>query len=145
MGSDGILVSQKKRLYCDIDRCYNFEDNRPGIWKDVKCFRESEPGISVQELIKIAEYNRDHPDEVLGRYNDYRTQKGLTFLRTLDKDDIIRLVPDDGMGDEYMDIHYGKGWDETEEDWVEMNDYSHSEYKEWDEYSIKQWKKEQNI
>ncbi len=134
MGSDGKLVSQRKRLYCDIDRCYNFEDNRPGIWKDVRCHNGDEPGLSAQEMIAIGEYNRDHPDKICGRYNDYQTQKGLMFLRTLDSDDIVRLVPDDGMTDEYMEICFGKGWNEDENNWVEEQDHSHSEYKEWDEY-----------
>ena len=134
MGSDGILVSQQKRTWCYIDRCYNFEDNRPGKWIDVKCHMGDEPGVSVKELIEIGKYNRDHPDKVCGRYNDYQTQKGLMFLRTLDDDDIVRLVPDDGMTDEYMEIEFGKGWDKDDNNRVEERDHSHSEYREWDEY-----------
>lgn len=131
MGSDGILVSTNKRIYCDIDRCHNFEDNRPGIWLDVKCHKGDEPGVSAKELIAIGEYNLTLPPE--RKLREHWINKGLKFLRLLDENDIVRLVPDDGKGDEYMDICYGKGWCDDENNWVKENNYSHSEYKEWDE------------
>lgn len=134
MGTDAIIVSRKKRIYCDIDRMYNFYND--------SCRKEDmEEGVSVQAAIEVGEYNIAHPDEVSGRYNDYQTKKGLAFLRTLDKDDVVRLVPDDGRDDEYYYITYQQGridgegeeHNEKKEDAVFYHpDYT--DYREWDDY-----------
>jgi hypothetical protein len=121
MGADAIIVSSKKKLYCDIDREYNFRY----YGKDDQ-FQEE--GISPADAIEIGEYYLNNPDKELGRYNDYMTKKGLAFLRTLDKDDIVRLVSDEGMGDEYMEIICGPQWWKGDI----AND---TEYREWNEYN----------
>lgn len=126
MGADAIIVSKNKKLWCGIDRMSNFQDNRK-FSKSTANDLEGD-GCSPEVGIEIGEANLMLPKQ--RRMNHYQINKGIQFLKTLDSDDVVRLVDD--SGDEHMEIIFGPRWRDVDDKIIENDDYSNSEYKEWD-------------
>jgi hypothetical protein len=107
MSTDAILTSKKKKLWCDVDRLDSWNDNRP--YKKGQGSLEGEygkpAGVSPDEAIEIATYNLEHNSRLA---NDYWLHKGIQFLKTLDKDDVV-IMYNDSYGDEHLRIVYAEG------------------------------------
>ena len=120
MSTDAILTSKKKKLWCDVDRWDSWNDNRP--YKKGQGSLEGEygkpAGVSPDEAIEIATYNIQEQEDWTGRRDHYWLEKGIRFLESLDKDDIIILY-NDSSDDEYGEIVCSR---ETYADWREWKD-----------------------
>jgi len=123
MGTDAILISRKKKQWCDIGRMYNWQDNREEEYTG--SIRYSS-GCSPEEAIKVGEYNKQLVDD-----NESYTpqlwsiEKGIKFLKTLDKDDVVKLLAD--SDDEHDEVIHGPNWwkitaEERKTEWVEWKD-----------------------
>lgn len=121
MGTDAILISRKKKIWCDVGRMYNWQDEREEYTGNIRYSN----GCSPEEAIEVGEYNKQLVDD----NESYTPQlwsidKGITFLKTLDKDDIVKLLAD--SDEEYDEIKHGPDWwklssNERKSEWTEWN------------------------
>lgn len=142
MGTDAILTSKKKKLYCEIDRRYHVD-----ITGDCD-YDEWYKGVSrkraieiLQQILKRAVGSDEYQVKVgmLERETPCRGNvlKALRFVESLDEDDTIGIADDASADEDYWLIQYqqdkiDKIYDDQEADKDEP--FYDPEYVDWREW-----------